>query len=750
MKKKYLATTVTIIVFLIVASVGIAIWQLGDRDEAVQVDAGTNNQQADSGVDDEAANNGSDESNAENGDAQTDTVAYTPVYVEEEEPAAIVQLREMINFAQNRKDAAEAPGEVVRTGRFYTQDQEALGAAIARATAVLEQDELADIVAEAATYELHQAVQTFFDAVIDPNNRYRPFLEDIAFGEDNPPIRELRAAWIATVLNIDWPSVEARGTTPAHVDRQRAELRQRFDEIYVLGFNSVIFQISPTGDAFFPSEVSPWSAWLTGETNFVGRLYDSNGNEFDPLAYAVELARERNMELRAWFNPYRITHTIGQYTGGAGIILSSTGRRVTSLAEIRAEWAQIPGTAFYLFYDYVKIGENRYVVDPGAPGVRDWIVARVMEVVRNYDIDVVHFDDYFYPQDFVDTETFNRYNTLENNWATNQVFPDTAAGRNAWRRENTEMMVRDVQAAIRAEAPWVKFGISPGGVWMSSPGGNTGLDGGGFDAGTGSTSTTTWSNYHSSWADTRRWVIENFIDYLTPQIYWDWAHNTAPFGNIAEWWGRLFHDFGPEGHLRNSQGEYTNAQLFIGIGLYRMAEANLVHKWNNLHEWEGQRTIHRQYAYVTGNPHISGSMTFTQNQMRPQLGPGFRHNGMWPTMYNLSNTLWRYPALVPPMPHLGGIAPAAPTNVHVAGSTISWHNAEEGTSQLVMPRYFVIYGSAGRTVDIYNPANIIAIVPAVPGQVVYSFELPGPAGSYSFAVTAVNRLHDQSAPTPAN
>ena len=674
-------------------------------------------------------------------DPTTEIEPYEPP-----EPDAIQLLQIAITSAQNRLDMAESPGEVIRTGRFYMGDQDALAAAVARARSVLDRSGITDTEAMAATYELSQAVQTFFDSVIDPYNRYRPFLEHIAYGEDNPPKRELRAAWIATVLNIDWPSVDARGTTPAHVDRQRAELRQRFDELYALGFNSVIFQISPTGDAFYPSEVSPWSAWLTGETNFQGRLIDSSGNEFSPMGYAVELARERNMELRAWFNPYRITHTIGPYTWGNGIILSSTGQRVTSLAEIREEWSGIPGTAFYLFGDYVKLGENRYVVDPGAPGVRDWIVSRVIEVVRNYDIDVVHFDDYFYPSDYVDTQTFNRHNTLENNWATNQVFPDTPDGRNAWRRENTEMMVRDVQAALRAEAPWVKFGISPGGVWKSSPGGNTGFDGGGFDAGTGSTSTTTWSNYHSSWADTRRWVIENFIDYLTPQIYWDWAHNTAPYGNIAEWWGRLFHDFGPDGHLRNSQGEYTNAQLFIGIGLYRMDEDNLVHKWNNLHEWEGQRTMLRQLAYVTGNPSISGSMTFTQNQMRPQAGSGFIRNGMWPTMQTLSTTLWRYPALVPPMPHLGGVAPAAPVNVSVSGNVISWDNTETSTSQLVMPRYFVIYRSQSANVDINNPANIVAIVPAANGQVSYEWTLNGDLAGYRFAVTAVNRLHDESLP----
>jgi len=518
---------------------------------------------------------------------------------------------------------------------------------------------------------------------------------------------------------------------------QKYELYSRFNEIADLGFNSVIFQISPTGDAFFRSEISPWSAWLTGETNFTGVLLDSQGIEFDPLEYAIELARARNIEVHAWFNPYRITHTLGNYEW---ITLSSTGERVTSLAQIRQEWSQIPGTAFYLFGDYVKIGEDRYVVDPAAPGVRDWIVRRVLEVVNNFDIDAVHFDDYFYPENFPIADTFAGYNT---------IFPDTALGMANWRRRNTEMMIRDVGAAIREVAPWIKFGISPGGVWKSATEGNTGLDGGGFNAGTGSASTTGWSNYHSSFADTRRWVIENLIDYLTPQIYWEWTHNTAPYGVIAEWWARLFHDYGPNGHLRNSYGEHTNAQLFIGVGLYRMdnlyrsVPVNVPPKWRNTpgFENEGTRTLLRQEAYNLGHQNISGSMFFSQNQMRPE-----REHGMRYTMENLRSSMWRYYALVPPMPHLGGTAPSRPANVVAEGNLISWKNTETGVCQLVKPRYFVIYRSANERININNPANIFAIVPAISGHIYYSWEIPQGVGDYHFAVTAVNRIHDESRP----
>lgn len=632
------------------------------------------------------------------------------------------QFAALLDYARNRYAWAQAEGVNIRLGRHAASDMQAFSDAIQRGQNFLA--EIREPLSAVQTTELHEgmeflrnAIEDFQNATIDPNDRYRPFLATIAQGEDVPQKHHLRGAWIATVLNIDWPSVEARGTTPAHVDLQKYELRTRFNEIAELGFNAVIFQISPTGDAFFRSEISPWSAWLTGETNFTGTLLDSDGAEFDLLEYAIKLARARNIEFHAWFNPYRITHVIENYLE---IILSSTGQPITSLAQIRQEWSQIPGNAFYLFGDYVKIGENLYVVDPAAPGVRDWIVRRVLEVVNNYDIDAVHFDDYFYPSDFSIADTFARYNSPEHNWISQVTFPDTTAGRADFRRENTEMMIREVGAAIRETAPWVRFGISPGGVWKSAAEGNTGFDGGGFNVGTGSASTTTWSNYHSSFADTRRWVVENFIDYLTPQIYWEWTHNSAPYGVIADWWARLFRDYGAEGHLRNSQGEYTNAQLFIGVGLYRMdnlyrsTPVSVPQKWRNTpgYEFEGMRTLLRQEAYNLGNANISGSMFFSQQHMRPGRGHGLRT-----TMENLRNTIWHYPALVPPMPHLGGRAPSRPANVVVEDALISWENTETDNCQLTAPRYFVIYRATGERINLHDPRNIFAIVPAVPGQI---------------------------------
>jgi len=656
---------------------------------------------------------------------------------EEREMTSLERLAALLTYATRRADLATAYGEHIRAGRHYPADIAELREAIAAAERAAANTGLLDAQILDEIGRLDAAVERFRYRIIDPYNRYRPYLSTIAIGEDVPQKHHLRAAWIATVINIDWPSVSARGTTPDHVDRQIAELTARFDEMADLGLNAVIFQISPTADAFFDSRLVPWSAWLTGETNFTGQLLDSQGNVFDPLETAISMAHERNMEFHAWFNPYRITHSLVSYTRGDGIILSSTGQPVQSLQEIRDEWAQIPGNIFGTLGQYIHQGEGRYVLDPGVPAAREWIVERVMEVVNNYDVDAIHFDDYFYPSGWNDDVVAYRYNRGVNNWITGLWQPDRAA----WRRENTEMLIREVNEAIKEAAPWVRFGISPGGVWISGDG-STGYDGGGYSDNTGSASTTSWSNYHSSYVDTRRWVIENFIDYITPQIYWDWSLPAAPYGPIADWWGRLVHDFGPNGQLRNSQGEYTNVHLYIGTGIYRMAGSNIPAKWRNGAEYqdEGMRTFLRQEHYNLGNPHIRGSMIFAQNHTRPNQ-PG--HS----SMINLRENAWRYPALIPAFTHLGGIAPTAPTNVRVENGAIHWADAETSDSELIRTRYFVIYVSREARVDINNPANIYAIVPAVQGHDGGAHWLAlsmDNIGAYNFAVTAVNRLHQES------
>jgi uncharacterized lipoprotein YddW (UPF0748 family) len=301
-----------------------------------------------------------------------------------------------------------------------------------------------------------------------------------------PPIeREFRGVWIASVANLDWPSTP--GLSP---DSQRAELLAMFDRARELRLNAVILQVRPAADALYASDLEPWSAWLTGEQ---GRAPDPY---YDPLAFAVEAAHERGLELHAWFNPYRAWHPSAQGQPAATHISRASPELVRSYGN-------------YLW------------MDPGEPAVRRRSLDVVLDVIRRYDVDGVHIDDYFYPYretgadgreiDFPDSVSYARY---------------TAGGgtldRSHWRRWNVDTYVAEMYAAVKREKPWVRVGISPIGTWRP----NVAPQLGGFDA------------YESIFADARKWVLEGNLDYLAPQLYWPIARTDVSFPVLLDWWVR--------------------------------------------------------------------------------------------------------------------------------------------------------------------------------------------------------------------
>ena len=657
---------------------------------------------------------------------------------------AQIEFAELIEFAQRRLENSAEPSPNRTYGRHPTSVRSNFFETINSARTLLETPGTTDSQILAATLQLERDIDTFMQSMIDPRNRYVPYWREIAHGEDNIQARHMRGVWIATVSNIDWPSV--RGTTPTIVEQQITQLVQRFDEIYEAGFNAVMFQVSPTGDAFFPSEIVPWSPWLTGETNFTGELRRANGDLWDPLQMAIELARERNLEFHAWFNPYRITQSPAGYNN---IRMSSTGQFPPiggQFEALMADGLTRPNSPWSLFPGDVRIADldagGRFILNHAVPEARDWITARVMEVVNNYDIDAIQFDDYFIASGFYDADSFLIYNTPEFNRITRSIHTNI----NDWRRESTEIMVRDVADAIKASRPYIRFGISPGGIWRSRAAGETGLPGGGFNNNTGSASTSTFTNFDSSFVDTRRWVIENFIDYIAPQIYWGWGYSvgeeSAPFGPIADWWARLVRDYGPGGTMLNSQGGHSYTHLYLGLGPYRIRTNPDRPCWSNAvgFDNEGIRNYLRQEHYSLGNPHVRGSMVFTQLDIRPTAPNSLPL--IWET---LGQNAWRYPALVPAFDHLGGVAPRHPVNITASGNTIFWTDAESSSSPLVRSHYFVIYAS-NQAADIKNPANIVAIVPAVVGQMSYSHTINRSTESLYIQVTAVNHLHQESCP----
>ena len=295
--------------------------------------------------------------------------------------------------------------------------------------------------------------------------------------------REFRGVWLASVKNIDWPSKPGLTT-----EQQKAELVTMLDRAKQLRLNAVLLQIRPSCDALYPSKLEPWSEYLTGQTGRAPAPY------YDPLAFAVEEAHKRGLELHAWFNPYRARHA-------AAISPSSSSH----ISKTRPQLVKSYGKSLWL--------------DPGEREVQEHSLSVVMDVVQRYNIDGVHFDDYFYPypekdgrgvvMPFPDWSSWRRYQQ-----------GGGKLGREDWRRENVNLFIVRVSQAIRAAKPWVKFGVSPFGIWRPGyPAQIKGLD-----------------SYEVLYADSRKWLREGWLDYLAPQLYWAEEKRETSFSTLLQWW----------------------------------------------------------------------------------------------------------------------------------------------------------------------------------------------------------------------
>ena len=344
--------------------------------------------------------------------------------------------------------------------------------------------------------------------------------------------REFRAAWIATVANIDWPSEPG-----LPVDEQKAELREMLDRAAALNLNAVIFQVRPHADALYDSPHEPWSFYLTGEQ---GTAPDPH---YDPLKFAVDAAHERGLELHAWFNPYRAGHPA-----------DSSARAPTHVSNQHPSWVREYG-------DYLWL-------DPGVPAARDHTHRVIMDVVRRYDIDGVHFDDYFYPYP---------------SYADGAPFPDSASwararqngwegSREDWRRHNVNRLVRRVYRSIKETKLHVTFGISPFGIWRPDhPPGTRG-----FDA------------YDRLYADARTWIREGWVDYLAPQLYYRIDQFGYAYPEMLRWWIE-----------QNEEGRH----VWPGLYTSRVGMAGDQH-WSD-RQILGQIYTARSHSGATGQIHFS-------------------------------------------------------------------------------------------------------------------------------------------------
>ncbi|MEU4166803.1 family 10 glycosylhydrolase [Streptomyces sp. NPDC026665] len=346
----------------------------------------------------------------------------------------------------------------------------------------------------------------------------------------------MRGMWLATASNRDWPS--RTGLAPA---RQRAELLGHLDTAVRLRLNTVIFQVRPAADALWPSPYEPWSRYLTG--------VQGRDPGWDPLGTAVREAHARGLELHAWFNPYRVS---GQ----------PDPRRLAPShpARLHPDWT-------------VRYGGKLYY-NPGLPPVRTFVRAAMLDAVRRYPVDGVHWDDYFYP-----------YPVRGERFDDDKAYAEHGAGfrdRASWRRHNIDLLVREMAEGVRKVRPGVRFGISPFGVWRNA---STDPLGSPTRAGV--------ETYDDLYADTRKWVARRWIDYICPQLYWNIGFPAADYAQLLAWWARVVRG--------------TGVQLYAGEALYKAGDPAQPAAWQDPAELSRHLTLARRHAEVRGHVFFSAS-----------------------------------------------------------------------------------------------------------------------------------------------
>lgn len=334
---------------------------------------------------------------------------------------------------------------------------------------------------------------------------------------NNCRLVEMRGVWIATVYGIDWPK------TQNNPQEQKNEFIEILETLKVLNLNAVFVQIRPVSDALYKSEINPWSKYLTGKQGV--------NPGYDPLEFMIEESHKRNIEFHAWLNPYRAT------TQGTDISKLADN----NIAKLKPEW--------------ILSFENALFYDPQNPEVIQYIATTVYEIVKNYNVDGIHFDDYFYPYNYPLPEGEDREGYIANS-----------------RREAVNKMIKLVYYAIKSTKPYVQFGVSPFGVWKNKSSDIKGSNSKNLES------------YYDAYMDSVTWVKEGIVDYIAPQIYWVIDNKNSPYEDLVKWWSDLVKD--------------TEVRLYIGQNIGNIEIAK---------EIAQEITINRRYEEVEGS--IFFSMT---------------------------------------------------------------------------------------------------------------------------------------------
>jgi uncharacterized lipoprotein YddW (UPF0748 family) len=427
--------------------------------------------------------------------------------------------------------------------------------------------------------------------------------------------------------------------------------------------NAVIVQVRPAADAFYPSVYEPWSQWLTGKQGRTPFPY------YDPLQFMIEETHKRGMEFHAWCNPYRAVYEIARSSVSPGHI-----------THVHPEW-------------FLSYGGTRYF-DPGNKEVQRYVLQVIRDIVHRYDIDAIHFDDYFYPYriaglDFPDDASYLKYGN--------------GMSREDWRRSNVDSIILALGKMIREEKEYCKFGISPFGVWR-----NRARDPEGSDTRAGQT------NYDDLYADILLWLRNGWIDYVAPQLYWEFGQKAVPFEVLLDWWGR--HEYG--------------RQCYIGLGIFR-AGSNAA--------WRDRTQLTRQLQAVRDDPQVQGVVYFSSKSFE-------RNPNGWND--SLQQNYYRYPALVPPMKWIDSIKPTGPIvrkEFDRRNALMSIYLTPGDVGEQI--RGFAIYKRDTEDYHI-DSARLFAFVPAGAGAkfMLKTGNLPPAAKKSFYFVTAISRTNMESDP----
>ena len=489
-----------------------------------------------------------------------------------------------------------------------------------------------------------------------------------------PPVAEMRGAWIASVANIDWPS-----SPNLSVAQQKSEFDSILSVLKSTGMNAVFVQIRPAGDALYPTTLAPWSKYLTGRQG-VGPA-----PEYDPLEFMIKAAHERRMEFHAWLNPYRATTDLDT------VNLHPTHPLKSLSKERKAQW-------------FFKYG-NKYYFNPANQLVIKYLENVVRDVVVRYDVDGIHFDDYFYPYP-EQGQNIDDYDQFVSN-------PRGFSNIYDWRRDNINQLIKGVSETIHSVKPWVRFGVSPFGVWR-----NASRDPNGSNTNAGITC------YDDLYADVLNWLQKGWIDYVAPQIYWSIGFPAADYRTLVDWWSK--HTYGK--------------QLYIGHAAYKIGNGTFYKDAN----WDQPNQTNRQIELNRATAGVNGSLFFST---KPLL------NNSLKVQDSLRQTMFSSLALIPQVATKFKTPPVTAEFCKTKGNRdslkISWR-ACEILSYEEMPYYFGIYRFNGDQMGNFNDAeNLVGITTYGADEKDWKFADQDlrEGEYYTYSVVAYNRYHAPGSPS---